>query len=129
LFNKNSVLIWDKNQEIPIVILISPAKTYIIEYKIPTVYSLFNRVFKFRTKPRIYFLKPRNRKLLVATAYKIAIIKAQTTNPQIVRKFTRQILSSFRSYNPFSYLRFSKPTFNFRKKIRNIPPTKKPKKK
>jgi len=121
VFNNKSETLWKLHMLVPIAILINPSKSFLIEYKIPTVYSLFKTVFKFRTMSRTYFFKPNNKKLLVATAYKIAIIKAQTTDPQVVRKYLYQVLSTFRSFNPFSYFRFSKPKFNFRKKIKNFP--------
>jgi len=128
-FNTNSLLFWEAQQLIPIVILISPAKTYLIEYKLPTVYSLFDKVFKFRTKSKTYFVQPAYRKLLVATAYKIAIISSQSNNPIILRKYTRQILGSFRSYNIFSIFRYIKVKFNFRKKLKTGNPKIKKKKK
>lgn len=117
-FNTNSILLWEKQLLIPIVIFISAAKTYFVEYKLPTVYSLYDRMFKFKTCRKTYFTQSTNRKLLVATAYKIAAISSQSTNPMILRKYTRQILGSFSSYNLFSYFRRIKVKVNFRRKLK-----------
>jgi ribosomal protein L11 len=116
LFNKNSLLLWKMHQIIPIVIFISPAKTYLIEYKLPTVYTLLDTVFRFKTKRYTFFHQSQNIKKLVATAYKIALIQGQTCHPVMVYKLIHQILGSFRSYNLFSSLRLLKVKFNFRKK-------------
>jgi len=128
-FNTNSSLLWEARQLLPIVILISPAKTYLIEYKKPTVYSLYKKVFKFKTPLQTYFVKPINRKLLVATAYKIAVMSCQTNNLVILREYIKQILGSFRSYNVFSNSRFTKVKLMFRKKIKSNPSEIKKKKK
>jgi ribosomal protein L11 len=128
-FNAKSVIFWEEHLLIPIVILITPAKTYLIEYKLPTVYSLYDKVFKFKTKNSTHFIKPNIRKLVVATAYKIAILSSQSTNSIILRKYTEQILGSFRSYNLFSPTRFAKVKLTFRKKIKPTADIKKKKKK
>lgn len=115
-FNENSALLWENATIIPIVILISPAKTFFIEYKLPTVYSLFDKVFDFRACPKGFFKKSLNKKLLIATAYKIAIIRAQSSNPVFLRKWVRQILSMIKSYNLFTSYQFLKQKFNYHKK-------------
>jgi len=97
-------------------IFISPAKTYLIEYKLPTVYTLLDTIFRFKTKRYTFFHQSQNIKKLVATAYKIALIQGQTCHPVMVYKLMNQILGSFRSYNLFSSLRLLKVKFNFRKK-------------
>jgi len=118
-FNINSQLFWETQQLIQIVILISPSKTYLIEYKLPTVYSLLNKVFKFRIRSDTYFMRPKVRKLLVATVYKIAIICSQSTNLDIIRKYMKSILISLHTYSLFDAFRYVKVKFNFRRKIKN----------
>jgi ribosomal protein L11 len=115
-FNVNSAPLWESSTIIPIVIFISPVKTYLIEYKLPTVYSLFDKALAFRARPKGFFRKPSNRKLLVATAYKIALIKAQTSNPHFLQLWLRQILCSSNSYNLYNHFQFFKAKFNYRKK-------------
>jgi len=115
-FNKNSQLIWKKGTIIPVIILISPTKTYILEYQLPTVYSIFDKVFNFNIRKFTYFQKSINRKTLIATAYKIAVFKSQSENPQILHKWVRQIIGSLRSYNLVNILRKSKVKFNWKKR-------------
>lgn len=116
LFNKNSISLWMVGTLIPVVILISPSKTYLIEYRLPTVFSLFEHVFKFRTIKWTHFYKSINRKLLIAHAYKIAILKAGTTNRREIYIWFSQILGTIYSMNVFEFDRLIKAKFNYKKK-------------
>lgn len=52
-FNKDSLNYWEKGTVVSVLILISPSKTYIVEYKLPTVYAMLNSYFDVNSKDSI----------------------------------------------------------------------------
>lgn len=97
--------------------IISPTKTYIVEYKLPTVMSLFEKVFNLKNIHWTYFLKSKNRKRLIRTAYKIALLKAGTIiNTAEVYTWYSQVLGTLYSLNLFEFDRLIKAKINYKKK-------------
>jgi ribosomal protein L11 len=49
-FNKDSIKFWAKGVRINVIILISPSRSYIVEYKLPKVLFLLDQYFKVNNK-------------------------------------------------------------------------------
>jgi len=68
----DSTTFWQLGLLIPIIVFISPTKTYSIEYKFPTVYTLLDLCLNFRKRNHFYFRVALNKK-----NYLLLVIKLQ----------------------------------------------------
>lgn len=116
VFNKSSSVLWKSGLKIPIAIMISPSKTYIVENQFPSVYSLTDVIFDVGTKQKAGKRLPKAKKTFLLVMYKIALIKSQTKNPKILTKWVFQVSGSMRSYQLYDKNRKAKRRFNYKKK-------------
>jgi len=103
--NESKNLNWTNGIRIPILIYISPAKTFVLEYQIPTVYTLLNIFLNMDTKENTTITLPKLKTTLLGILYKIAIIKSQSLNQRILEKWLSQAIGSFNSCNPYDFER------------------------
>jgi ribosomal protein L11 len=115
-FNAKSALDWLKGLNLPVAFLVSATKSYLMELKLPTVYTLFNVVLNIATEANIKLDLPDKKAILLYIIYKIAIIKGQSLSMSELEAWISQICGSNYSYDLYNPWRRQKKGFNFKKK-------------
>jgi len=91
-FNQESELMWKKSTLIPIVLVLSQRKTHSIEYKAPSVYTLYRLLFRRRRRKE--YRKARLKYKVLVALYQIALLKTDTTNDDVMKGWISQILGT-----------------------------------
>jgi len=118
VFNKQSLQTYTSMLDclVPVNIEITPSKAYSLTYGLPTVYKILEKIYNFDVCTPDHFRISMNRKTLIATTYDIAVLKSQSEDVKILRKWVLQVLKSLKSYNLFSYFRKRNRKLFFKRK-------------
>jgi ribosomal protein L11 len=115
-FNTKSTQDWLKGLKLPVAFLVSATKSYIMELKLPTIYTLFNVILNMATEANVKLELPERKVILLLISYKIAIIKSQSLQRYELEAWISQICGSNYSYDLYNPWRREKKGFNFKKK-------------
>ena len=115
-FNTKSAVDWLKGLKLPVAFLVSATKSYIMELKLPTIYTLFNVILNMATEANVKLELPSRKVILLLISYKIAIIKSQSLLRYELEPWISQICGSNYSYDLYNPWRREKKGFNFKKK-------------
>lgn len=115
-FNVKSTLDWLKGIKLPVVFLVNATKSYIMEIKLPTIYTLFNVILNMATEENVKLDLPDKKAILLFICYKIAIIKSNSIIKEELEAWISQICGSNYSYDLYNPWRRQKKGFNFKKK-------------
>lgn len=87
-----------------------------LEYQVPTVYTILDVFFNFKSKETTPRTLPKLKTTLLSIIYKVALVKSQSIEKSTMVNWVSQVIGAFVSCNPYDYERKLKKKFNYKKK-------------
>lgn len=115
-FNNKSKNVWEEALELPAEFIVNSTKTYTMEIKAPTVYTLHNAIYDIGNKTKKTVELPKSKETVLYMVYKMALLKTESTKKEDIERSITEICGSQKSYDLYNPWRKEKKSFNYKKK-------------